>query len=40
MTQMILFTKLKQIMTMESRLVFSGVEVGEKGMDRDLGVGR
>ena len=38
--QMIQSTKQKQIMDMESRLVFSRSERGKKGMDGEFGVGR
>ena len=40
MAQMIVFTKQKQIMDMENRLVFVRREAGEKGMDGEFGVGR
>ena len=37
---MILFTKQKQIMDMESKLVIARGEEGAKGMDGEFGVGR
>ena len=40
MAEMILFTKQKQIMDRESRLMVARGEGGGSGMDRDLGVGR
>ena len=39
MAQMIPFTKHRQIMDMERRLVFARGEGGEKGMDREFRVG-
>ena len=39
MAQMIMSIKQKQIMDMESRLVFASRDGGEKRMDREFGVG-
>ena len=40
MAQMILSTNQKQIMDMESRLIFARGKREEKGMDGEFGVGR
>ena len=40
MAQMILSTKQKHLMDMESRLIVAGGEGGRSGMDREFGVSR